>query len=117
MTGTHPNGIGTYVAAAAILKGQPVKFSDGKATPCTAATDAAFGIALDDASAGSLAPVAILGAYAGTVEMRATAAVSQGDAVTPAGAAYADSGKKIGLALTAAAASGDLFEIAHALAL
>jgi hypothetical protein len=53
MNGTHPNGNITYNAAAAVAKGQPVKFTGSTTTtgmptvtPCAAATDAAIGVAL-----------------------------------------------------------------------
>ena len=53
MNGTHPNGNITYNAAVEIKKGQPVKFTGSTTTtgmptvtPCTAATDAAIGVAL-----------------------------------------------------------------------
>jgi len=120
MNGTHPNGNITYNAAAAVKRGQPVKFTGSTTTtgmptvtPCTAATDAAIGVALEPANAGENVPVAILGAYTGTVEVLATGAVSRGANVSPAGVATASGGKSIGVALDAATASGDLIEVAH----
>ena len=46
----HPNGNITYTAAAAIDNGQLVKFTGGKVTPTSAATDLAIGVALDGAA-------------------------------------------------------------------
>lgn len=71
MDKVHPNGNITYTAAAAIAKGNPVKFSSGKVTPCTAANDQAIGIALDSAAQGDIVPVAILGCFTGTVQLKA----------------------------------------------
>ena len=114
MEKTHPNGNITYTAAAAITRGQPLKFSSGKVTPTTAATDLAIGIALDSAASGDIVPVAILGAYTGTVELKAGGAISAGAQVTAAATATsAATDVIIGVALEAAAASGAYIEIAH----
>ena len=74
MNGTHPNGNITYNAAAAIKRGQPLKFTGSTTTtgmptvtPCTAASDAAIGVALEPADSGENLPVASLGAYTRTV--------------------------------------------------
>lgn len=124
MNRTHPNGNITYSAAAAIAKGQPVKFTGSATTsgmptvtPCTAATDAAIGVAIEPAESGGLVPVAILGNYTGTVEVLATGAVAQGASITPAGVAVvaASGGNVIGVALDAATAAGQLIEVAHCL--
>ena len=121
MNGSHPNGNITYNAAAEIKKGQPVKFTGSTTTtgmptvtPCTAATDAAIGVAIEPANAGENVPVAILGNYPGTVEVLATGAVARGATVSPAGVAVPSTGgNAIGVALDAATASGELIEVAH----
>jgi hypothetical protein len=120
MNGTHPNGNITYNAAAAVAKGQPVKFTGSTTTtgmptvtPCTAATDAAIGIALEPANAGENVPVAILGNYTGTVEVLAGGAVSRGAELGATGATAASGNTTIGKALDAATAEGQLIEVAH----
>lgn len=120
MNGTHPNGNITYNAAAAVAKGQPVKLTGSATTsgmptvtPCTAATDAAIGIAIEPANAGENVPVAILGCYTGTVLVLTTGAVTRGANVSPAGVAATSGNKIIGTALDAATASGQLIELAH----
>ena len=120
MNGTHPNGNITYNAAAEIKNGQPVKFTGSTTTtgmptvtPCTAATDAAIGVAIEPANSGENVPVAILGNYTGTVEVLATGAVARGANVSPAGVAAATGGTVLGTALDAATAAGQLIEVAH----
>lgn len=114
MDKVHPNGNITYTAAAAIAKGNPVKFSTGKVTPCTAANDQAIGIALDSAAQGDIVPVAILGCFTGTVQLKAGGAISAGAQITAAATATsAATDVIIGVALEAASASGDMIEIAH----
>lgn len=110
-----PNGNRTYTAGTAILKGQPVKFSSGKVVPCTAANDAAIGIALDSAAAdGDIIPVAILGNFTGTVEVRVAGAVEVGAQIAADGTATAAATDVIiGRALEAGASEGDMVEIAH----
>lgn len=112
--GVFPNGNATYVAAATILKGQPLMFSGTEVTPCTAATDDAIGIALDGAEAGDIVPVAILGAFTGTVLLYAGAAIAAGAQITAAGITTAGATDVIiGRALEAAAGAGSLVNIAH----
>jgi hypothetical protein len=120
MNGTHPNGNITYNAAAAVAKGQPVKFTGSTTTtgmptvtPCAAATDAAIGVALEPANAGENVPVAILGNYTGTVEVLAGGAVSRGAQLGATGATAASGNTTIGMALDAATAEGQLIEVAH----
>ncbi len=113
MTTTTPNGAGTFVADGAIAKGDVVAFNSGKAKKNTTATAVAFGVALDSAADGDRVPVAILGSYTGTVQVKATAAVAQGAHVDAAGGAGAANDMIVGVALTAAAASGDMIEVAH----
>ena len=112
--GVFPNGNATYTAAAAILKGQPLKFDGTEVTPCTAATDDAIGVALDGAAAGEIVPVAILGAFTGTVLLYAGAAIDAGAQITATGVATSGATDVIiGRALEAAAGAGSLVNIAH----
>ncbi len=113
MNGIHRSGIVTFTAAAAVAKGAILKFSSGKVTPCTAATDAAIGVALDAADAGGLVPVAVLGAVSGTVLVKAGGAIEQGAQIAADGKATAAATDLIvGRALEAASAAGDLVETA-----
>lgn len=117
MNGIHHDGIVTFTAAAAIVKGDILKFSSGKVTPTTAATDLAIGVAVDGAASGEIVPVAILGNKIGTVLVKAGGAVSQGAQIAADGTATAAATDVIvGIALEAAAASGDLIEVAHQVA-
>lgn len=113
----HPNGNITYTAAAAIAKGQLVKLTGGKVTPTTAATDIAIGVALDGAAKDDIVPVAILGNYTGTVQVKAGGAIAAGAQVAAnATASAAATDVIVGIALEAASSSGDMIEIAHAVA-
>lgn len=121
MNGKHPNGIITYTAAAACDKGAIVKFgastdANGRptVTPCTAATDAAIGVTETECAQGDEVAVGILGSYTGTMLVKAGGAVTVGASVSPIGTAVT-TGLTIGTALDAAAASGDLIEVAHRL--
>ena len=114
---THPNGNATYVAAAAVTHGAPLKMVSGKVTPCTAATDVAIGVALDDAAADDIVPVALLGNYTGTVTLVAGGALAIGDPVAANGAKAVAGNQVIGRALTAATSKGDLVELAHCVAI
>lgn len=110
----HPNGNATYTAGADIAKGNVLKFSEGKVVPCSAANDAAIGVALDGAKNGDIVPVAILGNYTGTVEIKAGGAIAAGVQVAANGTATgAGTDVIIGRALEAATAEGDVIEIAH----
>ncbi len=113
MTTTTPNGSGTFVADGALAKGDIVAFNNGKAKKNTTATAVAFGVALDSAADGEIVPVAILGSYTGTVQVKATAAVTQGAHVDSAGGVGAANDMIVGVALQAASASGELIEVAH----
>lgn len=112
------NGNITYTAGGSIAKGDFVKFSSGKVVKCTAATDVAIGVALDAATAsGEIIPVAILGAYTGTVQIKAAGAIAQGAEVTSEGKEQTSAGTTeliCGRALESATAAGDMIEIAHA---
>lgn len=116
MEQVHPNGNVTLAAGGAITKGKFVKFSNGKVVECSAATDVAIGVALDSAENGQILPVAILGAFTGTIEIVAAGAIAQGAEVTPEGKEQTAEGTTeliCGRAMEAAAAAGDKIEIAH----
>ena len=109
-----PNGNKTYTAGGAIAKGNVLKFSDGKVVPTTAANDAAIGIALDSATEGDIVPVAVLGNFNGTVQVKAGGAIAQGAQIAAnATATAAGTDVIIGRALEAASAANDMIEIAH----
>ena len=109
-----PNGNKTYTAGGAIAKGDVLKFSEGKVIKTTAANDAAIGIALDGAAEGDIVPVAILGNFTGTTQIKAGGAISAGAQVAAnATATAAATDVIIGRALEAAAAANDMIEIAH----
>lgn len=121
MNGTHENGNITYTAAASATKGTLVKFTGetdagGRptVTPTTAANDQAIGAVIDGCNAGDDVAVAILGGYRGTMLVKAGGAVTRGAQLAADGTASAAATDVIvGVALDAAAASGDLIEIAH----
>lgn len=113
---THPNGYATFVAAADITQGSPLKIVDGQVTPTAAAADVAMAVALDDATAGDIVPVAILGVYSGTVTLVAKGALAVGDPVAANATKATTGGMVIGRALTAASASGDPIVLAHCVA-
>lgn len=110
------NGKNSYTAAAAVAKGNILKFTTADAqglpsvTPTTAATDAAIAIALADANQGEKVAVKILGT-GGTSLVKAGGTVAAGATLGATGAAAAAGNKAIGVAL-AGASSGDLVEVA-----
>lgn len=110
------NGKNSYTAAAAVAKGDILKFTTADAqglpsvTPTTAATDAAIAIALADANQGEKVAVKILGT-GGTSLVKAGGTVAAGATLGATGAAAAAGNKAIGVAL-AGASSGDLVEVA-----
>jgi len=112
----HANGNITMTAGGALAKGDIVKFSSGKVIKTTGLTDLAIGVALDSADGdGAIVPIAVLGNYTGTVQIKAGGAISQGAQITAnATATAAATDVIIGVALEAAAASGDMIEIIHA---
>lgn len=115
--GVYPNGNATLVAGATIKEGQPLKFSSGAVVPTSGVTDVAIGIALDGAASGDIVPVAILGAFTGTVRLLAADAIDIGAQITAKGDATATSGDVIiGRALEAAAQAGDIINITHQVA-
>jgi hypothetical protein len=108
-SGTHSGSI-TRVAAAAVTRGQLLKNDAGKVTPCTADTDIALFVALDDAEANANVPCGALGGNPGTHLVLATDAIAIGDRIGVLGAAQATQAKAIvGRALEAGAA-GELVE-------
>lgn len=114
MDKVSPNGNKTYTAGGAIAKGDVLKFDSGKVVKTTGVTDAAIGVALDAANEGDIVPVAILGNFTGTVQIKAAGAIGAGAQV--AANATATSGASdviIGRALEAAAAANDMIEVAH----
>lgn len=114
VAGVHPNGNATLTAGAVIALGNPLKFSGAKVVPCTAATDAAIGIALDGAADGEIVPVALLGNFTGTVLLKAAGIIGRGIQIAANGTATdGATDVVIGRALDAAAAAGDLIEIVH----
>lgn len=110
--GIHEDGRATYVAGGDLSAGTFVKFSSEKVVACTAATDEAIGVTLTDALEDEEVAVKLLG-VGGTVGIVAKGVIAQGEQVTPEGKAAAVSTDKIvGRALNAAAASGDVVELA-----
>lgn len=109
------NGNATFNAAVAIAKGQPLKFSAANTvTPCSAVTDDAIGIALDDADAGDIVPVAILGNYTGTVLVKAAGIIAAGIQIAADGTATGGATDVIiGRALEAASGAGAIINVAH----
>lgn len=112
------NGKNSYTAAAAVVKGDIVKFSGStdaaglpSVTPTTASTDVPVAIALTDANAGEKVAVKILGS-GGTTLAKAGGAVAAGATLGATGATAAAGDTAIGVALGTAAASGDLVEVA-----
>lgn len=110
------NGKNSYTAAAAVAKGDILKFTTADAqslpsvTPATAATDAAVAIALNAANQGEKVAVKILGT-GGTTLVKAGGTVAAGNTLGATGAAAAAGNTAIGVALNAAA-RGDLVEVA-----
>ena len=68
----------THTAAAAIKRGQFVKFNAGNVTPCSVAGEQAFGVANNDAASGQPCEVVLVG----VALVRTAAALSVGAAVT-----------------------------------
>ena len=112
------NGKNSYTAAAAVAKGDILKFTTADAqglpsvTPTTLATDTPVAIALTDANQGEKVAVKILGT-GGTTLVKAGGALSAGDTLGAGGAKAAAGDTAIGVALSPPAAStGDLVEVA-----
>lgn len=111
------NGKNSYTAAAAVVKGNVLKFTTADAqglpsvTPTTAPTDVPVAIALTDANAGEKVAVKILGS-GGTTLVIAGGAVTVGAQVAADGTATAaDTDVIIGRALSAASAANDVIEV------
>lgn len=111
------NGKNSYTAAAAVVKGNVLKFSGSTdaaglptVTPTTASTDVPVAVALTDANVGEKVAVKILGT-GGTTLVKAGGSISAGDTLGATGAEAAAGDTAIGVAL-AGAASGDLVEVA-----
>lgn len=110
----HPNGNATFTAGATIVLGDVLKFSGTSVIPTAAVTDAAIAVALDGAASGDIVPAAILGAFTGTVLVKAAGAIAKGAQIAATGVTTGGATDVIiGRALDAAAASGDLIEVAH----
>ena len=98
------------VAGGALTLGQVVVAA---ATATAAATDTAYGITTSGADSGAPVPVCVHG----LVRVQAGAAVTQGDALMPTSAGQAvthdgaDGSVRIGYAVEAATAQGDLIEV------
>ena len=119
MNGTYAHGDASWLAAAAVSKGQPVKFTGSTdanglptVTPCDATTDTPIGVALTASAANEKVAVGILGNFGGTILVLSGGAVAVGANVSPIGTSV-DSGIVIGTALDAASAAGELINVAH----
>lgn len=111
MEGIHQNGKATFTAGAAIVKGEFVKFYNGKVVKCEDVTDIAIGVALDGAESGTLVPVQLL-TSGDTVLVKAGGAIAQGGSLSCLGTTVATAGAlQYGIALNAAA-NGELVEAA-----
>ncbi len=109
-------GLSSFTAGGTITRGSALKFSSGNVVVTTAITEEVIGIAMQDAASGEQVPVATISGQ--VVTAIAGAAITAGAQVMPQAAG---SGKLItaagataiscGIALTAAGASGDLFDL------
>lgn len=118
--GTHANGVIPLVAEVTMttryLLVQKGTAADGIIV--NVATTRPWGVCLDEPTSGNKAAVALLGCAEGTLKVRANAAITVGQMVyTAAGGkvspTYGATLFLVGRAVTAAAADGDLIEIAH----
>jgi len=105
------------VAASAIKANTAVVLgaTAGTVSQVTAATQAAIGIATEDADAGSRVPVLLLGVGNGTVIITATGTLAQAGQVNALGGPAATGNQVIGRALNAAVA-GQPVELSHSVA-
>lgn len=119
MNGIHPNGILTLPvpSGATVGKGDVIAL-DGSGAIVPVASGAIVGIALDAADAGSLVPVALFGAYPGTVLAKASSGVTGApgnlmltDGTVVSSAPNSTGGTVIGVVVAPADADG-LVEIA-----
>ena len=118
--GTHSNGIiPLECQPAALTRYQLVqKGTSDTQIIANGATTRPWGVVLDEPAVGDLAAVALLGSVPGTMKMVANAAVSAGGLVYTAAAGkvsptYGATLFLVGRAVTAAAADGDIIEVAH----
>ncbi len=118
--GTHENGIIPLVAEVAIttryLGVQKGTAADGFIV--NVANTRPWGVCLDEPASGAKASIALFGVAKGTLKLRASKAIAAGAKVfSAAGGKFTDTHSTgaffVGRAITAAAADGDLFEIAH----
>lgn len=118
--GTHANGILTLAAEVAIttryLAVQKGTAADG--VIINVANTRPLGVCLDEPASGVKAAVALFGCSPGTLKVRASKAIAVGAKVfTAAGGKFTDTHSTgaflVGRAITAAAADGDLIELAH----
>jgi len=119
-TGTHANGIVPLAAEVTIgtryLLVQKGTAADGFIV--NVATTRPLGVVLDEPTSGDKAAVALLGCSPGTQKMVANAAITAGALVYTAAAGkvsptYGATLFLCGRAITAAAADGDVIEVAH----
>jgi hypothetical protein len=118
--GTHANGILTLAAEVTIttryLAVQKGTAADGIIVNVAATRP--WGVCLDEPASGKKAAVALYGCHPGTLKVRASKAIAVGAKVfTTAAGKHTDTHATgaffCGRAVTAAAADGDLFELAH----
>ena len=118
--GTHANGI-VPLAAEVTITSRYLLVQKGTADNGIIVNVLAtrpLGVCLDEPTSGNKAAVALLGCTPGTVKMRANAAITAGAPVYSAAAGkvsptYGATAFLVGRAITAAAADGDLVEVAH----
>lgn len=121
-TGTHANGIVDRLCQTAAITTRYLLVQTGT-DPATqfivnVATTRPLGVVLDEPAVGDSAAVMMLGCAPGTMKMVANAAITAGAPVyTAAGGkvspTYGGTLFLVGRALTAAAADGDIIEVAH----
>ena len=104
------------VGASALSVGQRVALSSGLAVAADATNGNAIGVAIGDAAASGIVTVK-LNTAPGTFEMKAGGAITAGAVVYPAasgkiGSSTVSGNVKIGIALEAATADGDVIEVA-----
>lgn len=116
--GTHANGV-LPLAAEVTITTRHLLVQKGSAADgfiVNVATTRPWGTCLDEPTSGDKAAVALLGCAAGTMKMVADAAVAVGDKVYTRAAgkvgAHATGAFLVGRAITAAAADGDIIEVA-----
>lgn len=118
--GTHANGIISLECETAALTRYKLvqKGTAGNQIIANVATTRPWGVVLDEPAVGDIAAVQLLGCSQGTVKMVANAAIAVGDLCYTAAAGkvsptYGATLFLVGRAVTAAAADGDIIEVAH----